>query len=468
MDEPTTPGRKLGLFDATMLVMGGIIGVGIFISPKDVAELVPSQLPFLGMWLLGGAVAMCGAATFAELGGTFPRTGGWFEFLREIYGPFISFLFAWVILGVVATGAIAVIAGFGAQMIGGLIPALHGEGRELVVAAAIILGITGIVLCGIKVGATFQNLCMIIKLLAIAALVVAGLFFFTPGEASLPIEGAAPVVPLSFAGELTWKGFIGAFLPVFFAFGGWQHLCYIAADVVEPRRTLPKAILIGVACVAVTYFLANFAYVRVLGIDQLATTDGFAAVVAQRTLGGGGERALRAAMAVSAVGVCVVNIIVTPGIFVGMARNGLFFERFGRLHPTTGAPVLALLAQAAIALGYLFWSHADVFVDLGERVFDPADLTAAVVFAEWMFHFLIAFGLIKLRLSRPDLPRPYKSFLYPLAPAIYLLVASLILVGNLATGPLARSGVGLVVLGIGALVYKPWRSFLGRPDAPRG
>ncbi len=435
-----TARRKLGLFDATMLVMGGIIGVGIFFTPGSVAELVPIPWQFLAIWALGAAVAMCGAATFAELGGTFPRYGGWFEFLREIYGPFVSFLFAWVILGVVVTGAIAAIAAFGAEVLLGLFGVESGA-AQLATGAAIILGLTGISLCGVKVGATVQNLCMITKLVAIAALTVGGIAFLAPE----PVASTATTPAQVF--EPSWRGLVAASLPVFFAFGGWQHVCYIADEVKDPQRTVPKAILLGVLGVGLTYVAINYSFLLTLGTHGLATTDDFAAVAARKAFGGSGEQALRAAMAVSAIGVCAVNVIANPAIFVAMARNGLFFKSFGEQHARTGAPILALIAQAAIALVYLVWQH---FADMSA-------LIGSVVFAEWIFHGLVAYGLIRLRRMRPELPRPYRSFAFPLAPVLYLVTAFLVVGGNLASSPGVHAAIGLSVLAVGALVYKPWR-----------
>jgi APA family basic amino acid/polyamine antiporter len=443
--------KELGLFDATMLVMGGIIGVGIFFTPAQVAAHVPVGWGFLGMWVLGGAVALCGAATFAELGGTFPRAGGWFEFLREIYGPFVAFLFAWVVLGVIATGAIAIIVAFGAETLLGVF-GVESPWWHVALAVASLCAITGLVLFGVKAGATFQNVCMLAKLTAMAALVVAGLALYAP-------ESAAPAAAASVAGAVTWKGVVAATLPVFFAFGGWQHVCYVADYVRDPQRTVPRAILLGVLGVGGVYLLVNLAYLRVLGVDAIATTPGFAAEVAERSFGAGGARALRAAMAVSAIGVCAVNVIVTPTIFVAMARNGLFFKSFARLN-ARGAPVNALSAQLVLALGYLAWAKSELLFGWSSERMNVGKLADSVVFAEWVFHGLTAWGLIRLRMRRPDLVRPYRSFAYPLAPLVYLVVAAGILGGNLKNAEWSMTGVGLGVLALGALVYAPWRAVM--------
>ena len=441
---------KLGLFDATMLVMGGIIGVGIFFTPGQVAAHVPVGWAFLGMWVFGAAIAACGAATFAELGGTFPRAGGWFEFLREIYGPFVAFLFAWVILGVVATGAIAIIASFGAETLLGLVGDVDPH-AHVALGAGILLGMTGIVLCGVRVGATFQNVVMVAKLTAMAALVVAGIAFFTPAPAAEVAAAATTPAP-----RLALSGLVAATLPVFFAFGGWQHVCYIADSVRDPQRTVPRAVLLGVLAVGAVYFLINVAFVRVLGVAELATTPEFAAEVAERSFGAGGGRAVRAALAVSAIGVCAVNMIVTPTIFVGMARSGLFFRSFERCN-ARGAPVFALAAQLVLALAYLLWAHSETLFGWTGKVMNVDKLTGSVVFVEWVFHGLTAWGLIRLRRLRPALPRPYRSFAYPLAPAIYLVAAVGVLGGNLKTAEWRLTGLGLAVLALGAVVYVPWR-----------
>lgn len=441
--------KELGLFDATMLVMGGIIGVGIFFTPARVAELVPWEPTFFGLWILGALVALAGAATFAELGGTFPRYGGWFEFLREIYGPFVAFLFAWVILGVVATGAIAVVASFGAEMLLGLFGDVNPY-AHVALAALILLGLTALTLLGVKVGATFQNACMLAKLTALAALAAGAFFFFTPGEAPAPSAPAGKAA-------LGASGLFGASLSVLFAFGGWQHVCYVADAVRDPQRVIPKAILFGVLGVGVVYLVMNAAYVRVLGLEEMAGNFGFAALVAERTFGPAGARALRAAMAVSAIGLCTVNVIVTPTIFVGMAKSGLFFRSFGRLHPRTGAPVAALFTQLVLALAYLSWAHSETLFAASPEGMTVDRLTGSVVFAEWFFHGLVAYGLIRLRARRPELPRPYRSLAFPLAPALYLAAAAAVLAGNLATARGLETAVGASVLVAGALVYAPWR-----------
>ncbi len=414
--------------------MGGIIGVGIFYTPHAVAESVPRPGPFLAMWAIGGLIALNGALTFAELGGTFPKAGGWYVFLREAFGPFIAFLFAWVVLFTISTGAIAVMVHVFVANLPGLAPS-----AGFAVGAATIVVVTGLAMLGAKAGATVQNLCMLVKLSAIAAMAVVGLLFTAPAvHATSPAAVGAPSL---------FGGMVHALLPVLFACGGWQMLCYVAPQVRDPQRTLPRAIVVGILGVIATYLAINAAYIRVLGIEGLAANREFAGEMARRTLGPTGGDLLGAAMAISALGVAIVTIVATPWLYVAMAKERLFFARFEKVHPRTGAPIAALLVQGAMVLAYWTWGHADVLVD-------------SVVFVEWIFHALVAVALLRLRATRADLPRPFRSPFYPLAPILYVLFALAVVLGTLIQANVRDMRIGLSVLALGALVYRPWRKLV--------
>ena len=445
MNEP----KKLSLFDATMLVMGGIIGVGIFFNPVAIARAVPNETAYLAMWLIGGLAAMSGAMTFAELSATFPRVGGWYVWLREAFGAMTAFLFAWIVLFVVSTGACAIVARFFAGQIGALFlgeSATTNDPEVIAIAGAAIVLVTGLGLMGLKSGAIFQNLCMLMKLGAVGTFVVAGLALFG-GEPARDV-----VAEIDRTSSSLPSGMLAASLSVLFSYGGWQLLSYVAPSVKDPQRNLPIAIVVGVTGVAAIYFLVNLSYLNVLGIGGLAANEGetqsMAVRMANRALGEGiGATFVTSAMAVSALGFLVATLITTPGIYVAMAREGLFFRAFGRLHARTGAPVLALCLQCALALGYLAWSVGDEkFVE---------SLTGAVVFAEWIFHGLAGLALIVLVRRGAD-ARPFKSPLFPLFPATYASIAAAVVVGNLVMTTKSDPGVtltGLIVLAIGAAVY---------------
>lgn len=446
----TSP-RQLSLFDATMLVMGGIIGVGIFFNPAEIARLVPHPSAYLAMWGLGALAALSGAMTFAELSAAFPRTGGWYVWLREAFGARAAFLFAWVVLLVISTGACALVARFFADQVIALAfePAAEGaastaELRTVAVAGGTVLLVTILGLMGLKSGAVFQNLCMLMKLAAIGTFVIAGLALYN-GAPEATTVAAAPDAPTSIPG-----GMLAASLRVLFSYGGWQLLSYVAPSVKDPQRNLPRAIVIGVLGVAGVYLLINLAYLRVLGIGGLASPDGppMAVRMANAALGEGvGATFVTAAMAVSALGFLVAALITTPGIYVAMSREGLFFTPFGRLHATTGAPVLALVTQCALVFAYLAWT-------LGDRAFVES-LTGAVVFAEWIFHGLAGLALIAL-VRRKGVDRPFRSPLYPLFPALYAAIAACVVVGNLVTTTRSDPRVtliGVVVLALGYLAH---------------
>ena len=425
--------RRLTTLDATLLVMGGIIGVGIFYKPGEVARLLPETAPYFTAWAIGALAAVAGAMTFAELAALLPREGGWFEYLREGVGQLPAFLFAWIVLLVVSTGASAGVAEFCALQVASVAGWEASPSALRGLAAAIVLGVTAMGCRGVKTGAVLQNACMAAKLLAIAVFVVAGLALVAPAAPAAP-PAAAPSIP---------TGLVRATLPVLFTFGGWQLVTYIAPSVEDPVRTLPRAILGGVAGVAAVYGLLNLAYVRVLGLPALATEPDVASALAVATLGDHGARFLSGAMAISALGFLVATLISTPGIYVAMARQGLFFASAGRVHPRTGAPVNALLVQAAVCCLYLAWT-GDVKGQLGD----------SVVFAEWIFHGLCALALLRLAPGAPD--RPFRSPLFPLFPALYALIATGVVVGNLGSSPWSVTSLGLGVLALGAVVYGAW------------
>lgn len=437
--------RELTFFDAAMYVMGGILGVGLFYNPARIAALVPHTGWFLALWVLGGTIALAGAMTSAELGGSFPRAGGWYVFLEAAWGRFVAFLYAFVVLGVITTGACAVIAGICVDNVRALFPAI-GEVGGKVLGAALLGGVAAFAMLGAKAGAWLSNACMLLKLGALAALVIGALVFWSPDAAPVAVERAA-------AKEITLGALGAALLPVFFACGGWQQVCFLASEVRDASRTVPRAIVVGVIGVVIVYVLVNFAYVHVLGIEGLAGNTMFARDVAERVLGPLGGKLVTAAIAVSALGITVVLIVTTPWMFVAMAREGLFFRRFAYVDPRSGAPVPALAALGAMCVFWWLQGSAGELVD-------------AAVFAEWVFHALIALALLRLRRVARELPRPFKSPLYPLAPLAYLAIALVVVLTNVANPEsTANTRTSLVVLAIGALAYRPWRWLVARASS---
>ena len=448
--EPATP-KKLSPLDATLLVMGGIIGVGIFFNPQQAAGGAFEPWAFMTLWACGGLIAMAAAATFAEFGGSFPRSGGWFVYLREAFGPFPAFLFAWIVLFAVSTGAVAAMATFCAGMLTVVAPTVIGADGLLgarATAALLVIAVTLIALSGVKRAALLQNACMFTKLAVLGVLIVAGFLLDTPQEVVAEEARALTAEPE----RSLLRGMFSALKPVFFSYGGWQMVGYIASQVENPSRVLPRAIVGGVLGVIVVYLLANASFLRALGIDGMAADQDFATTIATASLGAGGGRLLALGMAISALGVVLVTVLATPWLYVAMSRDGLFFQRFGVLHPRTGAPNLALLVQLAIILFYIFAGTLQDFVN-------------GVVFVEWIFHGLVACALIHLRRARPDLPRPFTSPAFPLAPVVYALTAAVIVLSSLWVDEPRTKYAGLVILIVGTLAYRPWRALMRRAMA---
>ncbi|HET7040268.1 MAG TPA: amino acid permease, partial [Gemmatimonadales bacterium] len=261
MTRPATGGyaRRLGVFDATMLVIGGIIGAGIFLNPAVVAQRAPTVGLVLGVWILGGAVALAGAFVFAELGSRQPDAGGGYVYLRDGLSPLAGFLYGWTELLVINSGGIAAVSMTFAAYATDLTDA--GSGAAVPVAIGAIAALSAVNLLGIRPGAIVQNVLTVLKLAALAALILLGLFW-SPATAATAAARAASVPPL-----LTAVG--AALIPVLFAYGGWQSTNFVAAEMKEPRRDLPRALVLGVGIVVLVYVLANFVYVNVLGVAGL-------------------------------------------------------------------------------------------------------------------------------------------------------------------------------------------------------
>ena len=325
--------RKLGLFDATMLVMGGIVGSGIFINPYVVAQQVHTRTLILGAWILGGVVAVGGAFLWAELAATLPEVGGQYAYLREAYHPAVAFLYGWVLLLVIQTGGMAAVSITFARYfldLTGL--AVH----DWVVATVALALLTLINCLGVKTGGRTQSVFMVMKIMAISALVIAGL-------ALAGRHGAAPT-PMEREWSLTSFG--AAMVPVLFAYGGWQTANFLAAEVKEPRKNLPRGLLLGVLGVVVLYLGVNWVCLRSLGPEALALTTTPATAVMRLALGRRGATLIAAAIALSTLGFLSQSILTAPRVYFAMAQDGLFFRAIAWLDPRTRVPVVAIVLQS--------------------------------------------------------------------------------------------------------------------------
>ena len=328
--------RRLGLFDATMLVMGGIIGSGIFVNPAEVARHVGSPALIVGAWLIGGAVALTGALVYAELAARRPETGGQYAYLRDAWGPVPAFLYGWSLLLVIQSGGMAAVATIFAGYLADLVSL---PVRESAVAATALALLTLVNCLGVRAGANVQGALMVLKIGVILALVVAGLLFAP--AAPVPAAGAAEGAPL---------GLLAALTPVMFAYGGWQTASFVAGEMRDPRRDLARGLLLGVGGVILLYAAVAFVCVQVLGPQGLAETRTPASAVMRLALGERGADLLALGIAVSALGFLSQGMLTTPRVYFAMAEDRLFFRRIAEVNPRTQAPVFAILLQGAAAI----------------------------------------------------------------------------------------------------------------------
>jgi APA family basic amino acid/polyamine antiporter len=338
--------RRLGLFDATMIVMGGIIGSGIFINPYVVARQVHTSFLILGVWALGGLLALAAAFIWAELASRRPDVGGQYAYLREAFHPAVAFLYGWVLLLVIQTGGMAAVAVTFSRYFLEMAPLPLSDS----LLAAIVLGVLTIINClGVRAGSTVQSIFMVLKILAIVALVVCGLTL--SGNSETNQLSASPV-------SLDLLTAIGAaMVPVLFAYGGWQTATFVAAEIKEPQKNLPRGLIFGVVGVVILYLSANFVYLHVLGPNGLAATTAPATDVMRRALGGFGARAIATGIAISTVGFLSQSMLTAPRVYFAMAKDGLFFKTVASVHPKTRAPIVAIILQGVLAAIIALWGR---------------------------------------------------------------------------------------------------------------
>ncbi|MCA1556591.1 MAG: amino acid permease, partial [Acidobacteria bacterium] len=342
---PGSRGRlpRLGLFDVTMLVMGGIVGAGIFVNPAEVARQIHTPFLILGAWLLGGLIALAGAFVYAELASRRPEVGGQYAYLRDAYHPTVAFLYGWSLLLVIQSGGMAAVAITFARYFAELTRAPLAEG---VIAALALTFLTAINCLGVRAGSNVQSALMVSKIIAIAALVFCG-WWFSGGAGNGFTDTPALREPLSFD-LLTAMG--AALTPVMFAYGGWQTTSFVAGEMRDPRRDLARGLLFGVVGVILLYTAVSFVCVYALGADGLAQTTTPASAVMRRALGERGARLIALGITISTLGFLSQALLTTPRVYFAMAEDKLFFRRIAQVSRRTRVPVFAIALQGAVAI----------------------------------------------------------------------------------------------------------------------
>jgi APA family basic amino acid/polyamine antiporter len=424
--------RELGLFSAALLVVGGIIGSGIFFTPAEVARALPGPGPILAVWVVGGLIALAGALTYAELGAMMPDAGGAYIYIREAFGPLPAFLCGWMILGSIASGAIAAVAmsfaGYAERYV-----SLAPVGGRIGLAALTIILLTLTNILGVKPGAFVQNTLTLAKSVALFALI--GLGFARWGAiTALPVVGA-PAAPGALTGAAT------AFVAVLFTIGGWQQMNMVAGEIRDPQRIIPRALLIGIGTVIAIYLGANIVYLHVLGRDGLAASAAVAADTASRLAGPGGVSAITVAAMISILGFTGVALLTNARVLFALGADGAFLNAAARVHPRFGSPHVALALLGGWSLALLIGTRGEI-----------GALLSGVVFADWIFFGLGAASVLVLRRTRPDAVRPYRVPGFPVVPLLFV-AAALVGIVSAYVSSLRTSLFGTALLAVGAGVY---------------
>ena len=427
--------RSLRPWDAALIVVGGVIGGGIFLNPGIVAQRTESGLTLLLLWAGAGVLTLIGALCYAELGARRPQAGGSYVYLREAFGPLAGFLFGWTMLLVIYSGSSAAVATIFASYTASLFGLSPRWGLPLTVGALVF--VTGLNLFGLRLGAQIQNLFTVLKLLAVAALVACGLFLAGAGHAQVLATDPAH----------RGVGFISAVLPVLFAYSGFTYLNNLAGEVREPQRTLPRALLLGMLLVIGAYLLVNVAYLAVLGHAGLADSKAPAADVMQQLLGPVGAKLIALGVAISTLGFCNITLVAGARVLQVMGEDGLFFRSVARLHPTHHTPNIALLLLSGWAIVLALSGSYGQLLDYA-------------TFGDWL---ACAVGVATLFWYRrhDGTSSSFRVPGYPWLPLLFIATVALVVVLTLRDNPI-NAGIGALIMLAGVPVYVVWRRVFRR------
>jgi basic amino acid/polyamine antiporter, APA family len=422
--------KKLSLYGLTMIAVGSAIGSGIFITPAAIVKGLPNVTLVLWVWALGGLVALTGALSLSELGGMFPRAGGVYAYLREAYGDLTGFLYGWVTLLVINTGALAGLCVAFAEYMKIFAPDMS-EGTKIIIAAATMIGLTAINALGVSVSQGLSNFFTGLKLFSIAVIVFAGFYYYDPAKVPLDFS-LQHGMPAQLAPAM-----LTALVGVLFSMGGWHHASYMSGEAIDAPRTVPKAMFTGVLIVVCMYLLVNLAFMMLLPLEAIAQTPKVAAD-AMATLAPWGAKAVAVAIAFSIFGTISIYTMSAPRIYFAMANDGVFFRQLAYLHPRWRTPVVAMVVQVVWALAVLLFFNG---------LFDK--IITFVTFMDIVFMALAAVAIFLFRVRRPDADRPIKAWGYPVIPAIFVLISTAFAINVLLERPgQALPGMLLLLLGI--------------------
>ena len=424
--------RELGLFDAAVVVAGGVIGVGIFANPSNVARVLENPVLILLAWIIGGIVALLGGFIWAELASRLPHVGGQYIYLARAYHPLVGFLYGIALLFIINGGALAAVAILFASYVDRSFVPLGGPMGVRLLAAAALLTLTAINVIGVRAGKLTNNLLMAAK---IGGMIVLVLLAFGRGAASASQFDLASVTITGSSVQLLFT----ALVPILFAYGGWQNCASIAGEIKDPARNLARANVLGVVIVVTLYLSLNLAYLRVLTPMQIAGSPALAADMARTVAGDLGARFVATLIVISSLGFLAVIILTGARLCYAMAVDGLFFKPAGRLHPRYRTPVFALWFQAAISIALLATNTYD-------------QLLSYVVFADWLFFGLTAASLFVLRRKHFDTDTVARTPGHPITTSLFVAVAVGIVINSFLAYT-TQSLIGTTILVLATLAY---------------
>jgi APA family basic amino acid/polyamine antiporter len=427
--------RGLGLREAVSVLMGSIIGSGIFLTPRAIAQAIQSPGIILLVWAVSGILTLFGALAYAELGAMMPRSGGQYVYLREAFGPLWGFLFGWTLLLVIQTGSIAAVAVAFAEYSGYFIPLTPTLMK--VVAILCILLLTAVNYVGVRLGGWVQNIFTFLKVGAIVALVVLGFGLKGGSWANFqPLWGG-----ISHQGLL--RAFGVAMVAALWSYDGWNNVGFVADEIKNPQRNLPIALAFGTLGVILIYLSANLVYMYTLQVGQIAQSQLVAADVAKKLIGPLGGAVISAAVLVSTFGTVNGFMLAGPRVYYAMARDRLFFKKIGEIHPSFRTPAFSILLQGV-------WASLLTLTGKFEQLF------TYVIFASWLYYAMAVSGVIVLRRKYPSAPRPYKTWGYPVVPMLFVAIALWFVYNTLTSDP-RDSLMGLILVLLGLPAYWYWR-----------
>ena len=444
--------RQVTLFDAVMLISGDMIGSGIFLATGAIAETLPSPGGVLLIWLLGGFLALTGALSFAELSASLPYAGGDYNYIREAYGKLMGFLSGWSSFLVTFSGAIAFLAVSLAGFAAFFFPVLGSDQVlfslalpfiPITVKAGTIFSIVVVLLLsalhclGVRQGTLTQNILTVLKIGALLGIIIFGALFGKGDMAHFQ-----PLFDWQKIGNLSVFG--AAFIPVIFAYSGWNAVTYIAGEVTDPGRNLPRALLCGTLLVILLYLAINAVYIYAVPVTEMKGALRMSEVATTALFGYQTSALITAIITVSILGSLNAVTMIGPRIYYAMAKDGVFFHGLTRIHPTFGTPTRAILLQA-------LWTCLLLLTNTWGTLFTYVSVVIT------MFSALTVGSVIVLRFKRPDLKRPYKLWGYPLVPILFILIHAWIVWGSVTEKPV-DSLIGVFIVALGIPAYLIWRS----------